>query len=391
MIAVDSHLFDQVLEDRRGLVNMERLTDSVAAAGLDAVIATSRINVIYTGGACIIGEIPLLTFVVTTADGSQAYVVNEADVLYVRSASWIEDIRDFAYSATKHSSNLRAIELLGEALDDLGVSNGRVGIEKSAIAAVWLDELVRVLPRATIDDASPVFEEARLIKTPMEADLLRDAAYYTDKAMATAFALQRPGNTERDLRADILSNVLRFGAEDVNHAIALSGVHSTVVHAQSSSKPMTTGEIVHCDIGGCFGGYVTDIGRNASIGEPSPRSREINARLYGVQLQIIDRMRPGAVAGELWEFGKGLLTEAGMNHPWGTLGHSTGLGTHEGFEIGAGSERVLESGMVLNVEPTHIEEGDARYQIEDTLLVPEDGPPEVFSSFTRREEIFEIR
>lgn len=382
-------LFSDAQDDRKALVNMDRLSDSIAAAGLDAVIALSRENLIYTGGTLIIGEVPLLTFVITTADRDQAVVINEADAFYFRETSWIEDIRSFPYTASKRQSNLQAITLLLETLADHGLAEARVGVEKDAFPAELLSELLRLRPIET-PDASAVFEEARLLKTPAEVDLLRGAAYCTDKAIASAFALQAPGGTERDLRTSILSNLLHLGAEDINHTIALSGKHSTVVHAQSSTKALSFGEVVHCDIGGCFAGYVTDIGRNAVVGPASNRSREINDGLYEVQQQLIDRLRPGAIAGELWSFGKDLLDRAGLVHPWGTLGHSTGLGTHEGFEMGAGSERVIEAGMVLNVEPTHIESGVGRYQIEDTVFVREDGPPEVLSSFTRRDELFVI-
>lgn len=372
-------------------MNMERLTAFIADAGFDAVIAVSRINVIYTGGALPIGEVPFLTFVITTVDGRQAVVINEADAYFYRTASWIDDIRDFPYSATKHGSNLRATEMVGEVIDDFGLGNGRIGIEESAIAAVWLEELGRLCPRAEIVDATATFEEARLIKTQAEIDVIRYGAFCTDKAIETAFAMLRPGGSERELHAEILGNVLRLGAEDTNHALALAGEHSTVVHAQSSAKTLLPGEIVHCDIGGCFAGYMTDIGRNAAVGPARARSKEIYARLYDIQLQMLDKMRPGAVAGELWELGRRLITEAGLNHPWGTFGHSIGLGTHEGFELSAGSERVLEAGMVMNIEPTHIEQGDARYQIEDTMLIRDDAPPEVFSCYAHREDLYEMR
>ena len=46
--------------------------------------------------------------------------------------------------------------------------------------------------------------------------------------------------------------------------------------------------------------------------------------------------------------------------------------------------------MVVCVEPSHIEQGDARYHIEDTLAITDDGA-ELLSNFAPIEELFPIR
>jgi len=42
------------------------------------------------------------------------------------------------------------------------------------------------------------------------------------------------------------------------------------------------------------------------------------------------------------------------------------------------------------VEPSHIEQGDARYHLEDSVLVTEDGC-EILSDYSSTERLFEIR
>ena len=63
----------------------------------------------------------------------------------------------------------------------------------------------------------------------------------------------------------------------------------------------------------------------------------------------------------------------GLVHPWAMIGHGIGLEIHEGIDLAPDSTDVLLPGMLINVEPSHFEPGDARYHIEDTLLITDDG------------------
>jgi Xaa-Pro dipeptidase len=84
-------------------------------------------------------------------------------------------------------------------------------------------------------------------------------------------------------------------------------------------------------------------------------------------------VKPGVTACELWDASQREIQGVGLVHPWGTMGHGTGLSVHEGFEISKGAKFVLEPGILMNIEPSHIEQGDARYHIEDTVLVTDTG------------------
>ena len=101
-------------------------------------------------------------------------------------------------------------------------------------------------------------------------------------------------------------------------------------------------------------------------------------------------MRPGVIANDVFELSEQLHQKVGLEYPWGTIGHSTGLSVHEGFELARGSEGVVQEGMIFQIEPSHIEQGDARYHIEDSVLVVEDGV-ELLTTFGNASEMFVIR
>lgn len=374
--------------DRRPLIDMTRLVDAIGASDLEAVVALSTPNVIYTGGAFIQTPI-LLSAVLTTADGRQCVVVNEADAHVFRESSWISDVRSFPFLGVVESEGA-AIALLAEAIADHGLSTSRIGLDEGALSRRAARALERLVPVANWLDAGGLFERVRLIKTPAEIELLRRGAYQTDKAISTAFALARPGDTERDLAAEIQANLLRGDADAISHAHVQFGARATVAHSLFGSAPSRPGDVLHVDAGGSFLGYHTDVSRNAIVERPSRRQASLYASLSETYSLLIDAIRPGVAVRELCSLAEREFEARGLRHPWATLGHSVGLSLHEGFELAQGSDAVIEERMVLAVEPSHIEPGDARYDIEDTILVTRDGA-DVLSDFLATSEMFVVR
>jgi len=378
-------LIDRARSDRANLFNKEKLLKEMADREIDAVIATSAENVTYTSGAYM-DQLLISTFVVTTRGGSQAFVVNDADAFFARDSSWIDDVRDFGLGPSSRDDALR---LLVEALDDLDVRGARIGIEYNSLPLRHGLQLQKELGDATLLDAEDVFRQTRAIKTAGEIELFAAAALATAQAMFAGFTLARVGDTEKTLQASIQSAALHRGADSLGHAHVHSGVHSTVVHTHSVEQPIRRGEVIHVDFGAGFAGYKTDLARNAVVLEPSPRQSEIYRRLWEVQDVLIDAVKPGVGAAEVFELSQKAHADAGLEYPWATIGHSTGLSVHEGFELARGVPTELESGMILNIEPTHIEAGDARYHAEDTVLVI-DGGARVLSDFGRQRDLFVI-
>jgi Xaa-Pro aminopeptidase len=368
--------------------NHDRLRKAMQQTGVDAVIASSPWNVSYLSGISI--DFSLLTFLVTTQDGRQGLVINEADAYFLRNDSTIADIRDYPYSDTTAVAGGRSVAQLAEMLRDLGLTKAMLGLEAEFLPAFYRDALAALVPDAALSNGSAALNEARIFKTPDEIEIMRKAAYYTDKAIHTGFAWSRPGDTERDVANAMQSAVLRYGATAMSHTVCSAGVQSTVVHAHPLDKPIRSGEVIHVDFGGRFGGYQTDLSRNAVVGGPTPRQRAIYQHLWEIEQMLFERIRPGVVARELFREADQAFGRAGLKYPWGTLGHSTGLLVHEGFEITRTSERVIERGMVLNIEPTHIEPNDARYHIEDTILVTDRGV-EVLSNYYDPKDMYVIR
>jgi Xaa-Pro aminopeptidase len=379
-------VFDGARRSRAGLCNEVRLREGTEAAGLDALVAGSQRNVIYTSGAYLaIDVVP--AFIVTTASGERAAVVNEADAEFLRAYSTLSNIRSYRFGSDSEGD---AIALLGELIDELGLSKARVGIELGAVSTGRFQRLSQRCPEIEWRDAEPVFQSARLVKTPEELKLLRAAADATADAIDTAFAEADATTTEKQLAAQIQAKALLGGADELSHANINAGSHSTLGHTVSLEKVIGPQEVVHVDFGAKWAGYTSDVSRNAVMSEPTPKQRDIYDRLFTIHRALLDWVGPGITAGEVFDRGQEEFAKVGLTYPWGTLGHSIGLAMHEGFELSAGADVVLEPGMVVCIEPSHIEPDDARYDVEDMVAIREEGI-EILSRGADTSAMHEIR
>jgi Xaa-Pro aminopeptidase len=369
MTTTEMSVFDAARRSRGGLWNEERLLQNMRAAGVDAVVATSPRNVIYTSGAYIAIDV-MPTFIVTTASGERAAVINEADEKFLRAYSPLTDVRSFGFGEDGIAS---AVGQLADLLDELGLAGSALGIEFAAVSAERLRRLEQACPRVTWTDAEPIFQTTRLVKTPDELAVLRAAAAVTAEVIDTAFAEATPASTEKGLAAQIQAGALLAGADELSHANINAGVHSTLGHSVSLEKTIQPEEVIHVDFGAKWAGYTSDVSRNAVMAQPTPKQRDIYARLFAIHRALLDWITPGVTAGEVFERGIAEFDKVGLTHPWTTLGHSIGLAMHEGFELSPGVDIVLEPGMVVCVEPSHIEPDDARYDVEDMVAITVDG------------------
>src|SRR4051812_2344703 len=116
--------------------NRDRLNSAMDDLGLDAVVASSSWNVSYLSGVSLLFG-GLLTFLATTRDGRQGLVINEADAYFMRDASTIKDIRDYPFTDTVDDMARQSATLLAEMLSDLGLENGRIGLEDDVLPQLY--------------------------------------------------------------------------------------------------------------------------------------------------------------------------------------------------------------------------------------------------------------
>jgi Xaa-Pro aminopeptidase len=89
--------------------------------------------------------------------------------------------------------------------------------------------------------------------------------------------------------------------------------------------------------------------------------------------ELTAAVRPGAIPSELYRLCMRIFEDEGYETLTAQAGHSLGRTAHEPPFLVAGSNRPLEPGMIVVVEPTMRVEGVGSMNIEDTTLVTQDG------------------
>jgi Xaa-Pro aminopeptidase len=318
--------------------------------------------------------------VIVTAEGHVSFLVASGDYLRVtRTMPWLMDITPFPFVM------LEGVPLITSTLKRLDLDQSRIGIDLLPVG-VFL-KLQEVLPKARFVDGMPALEEARLIKHPLEVEMLRGAAQLADLGMQAALEMIKEGITELEISAAAAAEMMRAGSEDITYyPLVISGANLWLKYRFPTAKRLWQGETVWIDCGACiYNGYNGDIARIVVVGRhPTQEQRRIYRTIYDMLQTAIRWARPGVeieqLNGEVME----VVRKAGYEQycPPTILGHGVGTDLHEAPAIG---EKVkangnnnhikhLEPNMVLAFEPGIIVPGVGGGHLEDMVLVTEEGP-----------------
>lgn len=344
----------------------QRLCRAMDDHGLDGLVAYSAENIAYGIGYTIpsqaLGVRDRQFALAVNRDGRAILVLtaNEAEEAEVRST--VRELRPYDEFEDD------PMQVLAAALVELGLKDGRVGVEKDAIPADRWEDLNRHLPTTRLDPAGPAFARARMVKGPSELDRLREAARISDVAQLEAHEQVREGMTEQDLYRLIVDRALGQGAETVKLIQVAAGERSVLSNPTPSDRPLRRGDVVKLDTFVSIGGYLSDTGRAIVIGEATDEQRDIWQRMQKTLAFVHETIRPGVRADEVWRAFVGDFEQRGLEPAIGFLGHGLGLSLHEEPYIAPHSETVLEEGMVLAVEPIY-RRGTSGFHLEDNLIV----------------------
>jgi Xaa-Pro dipeptidase len=266
-------------------------------------------------------------------------------------------------------------EGLVAALADLDLGEQpSIGIDESHMFyGEWM-HLSKVFPKARLSEAYRVFQEIRMVKSPAEVERLRRVAQINEHAMLDAIELIREGVEQRVVQHKLRQGLVGAGATISHDAIGFAW-RSNYSHVEPSDYHARVGDVFKFDYGSFFDGYASDIARSGVIGKPSPQLASRYAAVRDAQQLGIETVRPGMTARELFNvmiesLRKDLKDSGFQRH---NLGHGIGRDVYDPPNINSTDDTVLEAGMVLNIETPVHELGFGGLNLEDTLLLKDDG------------------
>jgi Xaa-Pro aminopeptidase len=248
-----------------------------------------------------------------------------------------------------------------------------------------VDWLKQVAPEITVKDVRSNINALRLVKSPTELALLREAIDLSLDAHFEAMKMVRPGLWEYQVAAKMVEVHAMGGSEAEAYApIVGAGPNSTALHYDKLARKIEDGDVVLMDVAAQYSGYAADITRTVPAnGKFTPRQREIYEIVLGAQQAAIDALKPGmdmCRKGDksLYKLAYDYINSHGKDQqgkPLGQyfihgLGHNIGLNVHDPGDLC----KPFVPGMVVTVEPgIYIPEENLGVRIEDDVLITEDG------------------
>lgn len=335
----------------------EQLREQLKQAGIDALLVTDPYNRRYLTG---------FTGTAGVAIVSQNDAVFITDFRYTEQAE--KEVEGFRI--VQHEKSI--IEEVADQIEAMNVS--ALGFEKDQVS-YGLYELYAEQVKAALKPVSGLVEQLRIIKTPEEIEVLKQAAKIADDAFEHIIQYIRPGITELDVSNELEFFMRKQGATSSSFSIIVaSGHRSALPHGVASDKVIESGDFVTLDYGALYNGYISDITRTVAVGEPSEKLKEIYAITLAAQELALEKIKGGMTGIEADRIARDYITAHGYGDAFGhSTGHGIGLEVHEAPGLSFKSETLLEPNMVVTVEPGIYLPQIGGVRIEDDIIITENG------------------
>ena len=342
-----------------------------------------------------------LAVVPTDPTLAPAMVVHDLEELSARAASPIADVRSYPIWSEARDLDIitgetptpadftrpaqydpqRIYDLVAEILAERGLAHGRIGTDLRYIQHDSFERLRESCPGCTFVDMTDVMYRLRCVKLPAEVEILRRAAMLFEAGVNYAVAEIREGMRSTDVRNLYEMGVLRAVIADptmsnYQYSWGVVTVGKGVKVGLGDQESLKRGDLVRFDCGVGVGGYVSDAGRTFVFGRPDTMQRRLYGALDSAHRRCREMLRPGTKISDIFHAAQGEVRSNGFpRYTRGHYGHSIGLDSflEEPPYISADESTQLQPGMVLAVETPYWGDSIGCFQIEDMVVITEDG------------------
>jgi Xaa-Pro aminopeptidase len=258
---------------------------------------------------------------------------------------------------------------------------------------VALADALRELRIVSVD--SGTVEGMRAVKTGEEIEKIRAVQRAAEESMAAGITMIRKSRVKKGMlsykgdvltservRTEIHKRLIDFGCRGIDTIVSCAG--DTAIPHVAGSGPLSAGQPIIIDIfpRNDATGYVSDMTRTVSKGEPEPAILEMYDAVRAAQDLAASLVAPGktgpgihqAVVNYFKDHGFESNTKGFIHN----LGHGVGLAVHELPSVGPNGGD-LTAGNVITLEPGLYYPGTGGVRLEDMGVVTDAG----FERFTQ--------
>lgn len=335
---------------------IQKLRAKMIAVGADGVFVTKPENMQYFSGF---------------SGGEGALVITKEEAILITDFRYTEqaqqETEDFVIVKQERALTAEIVDVLKKCVSKVLVEQNYMQLE-TYLALTSALEGIEWIPTE--------LDSLRTIKDENEIELIRKAVSISDQAFTEVISIIKAGMTEMEVAAELEYQMRKLGSErPAFPTIVASGVRGSLPHGTASNKVIQKGEFVTMDFGAVYQGYHSDITRTVCVGRASQKQKELYHIVLDAQLSGLAAVCAGKKNNAVDMAARYVITQNGYAENFGHgLGHGVGLEIHEWPRLSPKAEpMVLESGMVVTVEPgIYIPEWGG-IRIEDTVVVTSNG------------------
>ena len=363
-------------------VRTQNLQARMKEEGIQKAIFTDESSMAYLAGFWgYLGiEFGRPSMLVVDADDAPVVITPLMESEMVGEMTWVEDIRVWE-DIGQHT--------WGRALSGaLGNNLSEIWIEKGTIPAMVRNHLDEVYPGVALKDITSILGAMRIIKTPFEIGVMKEAGQIAGAMMAAAHDSLCEGKQEFESALAVIDAGSRKAADFLtakgwdrfvspmvhNLQIMQSGRDASMVHRRANVKTLEKFDPVYfcfCNMAQ-FKQYKLGFDRMFHVGDVKDEDRKVQLAAIEAQQAAISTIRPGVLAEDVAAAANEVYLERGYETGYRT-GRSIGVAYLEAPELKEGDKTVLQAGMTFAVDGGISVDGVTAGRIGDSIVITETG------------------
>lgn len=358
------------------------LQRKMAVNNIDVGIFTDESSIAYLAGfwGYLSVEFGRPSMLVVWPDKPPAIITPLMESEMVEAMTWVKDIHTWEDFGPNSWQNILSATL--------GPNPTRVGVEINLMPAIvrnWMDD---ALANAGVTDIAPILGEMRMIKSPEEIEVMKQAGAIAGDMMAAAEGALATGVPEYEAALAVINAGTRKAAGFLtdkgweafvspmihNLQIMQSGKDTSMVHRRASVKKLEKFDPVYfcfCNMAQ-FKLYKLGFDRMFFVEAVSDQAAKVQQAALDAQQAAIAAIKPGVTAESVAEAANVVYAERGYETGYRT-GRSIGMSYLEAPELKAGDKTILQPGMTFAVDGGISVDGELGGRIGDSIVVTDTG------------------
>jgi len=271
---------------------------AMKAEGIDAMLLFAQESMYWLTGYDSFGFC-FFQCLVLRRDGRCALLTRSADLRQARHTSNIADIRIWTDRADAGPA-----QQLRDLLADLDLGGATLGVEYdthglTARNGKALD--AALAGWAELVDASTLVPAQRVVKSPEEIAVVREAARIGDLAFEAAMTEIGPGADEGKILAALQGTIFAEGGDfPANEVIIGSGRDALLCRYKSGRRRLDANDQLTLEFAGVSRHYHAALMRTVIVGRPTDRHLELHLAALAALAAVEGAMRPGMTFGDVF-------------------------------------------------------------------------------------------